>query len=113
MTTRAADLFRRPAAAVFELFAAAVAYERLSTSRPGLKAAVRDFRGDDLFGAAAVGDRLVVVRYGDFEALGLGAPQRFDRVVMADGIFIVTDWRAAPPVGTPVFYRLAVRGGTK
>lgn len=113
MTVRAADVIRKPASAVFDMFAAPVTYERPGAVRQDIKAAVRDFRGDDLFGSAVVGDRLAVVRAADFLGLGLSAPQKFDRVDMADGVFVVMDWRAAPPVGEPVFFRLAVRGGSR
>jgi hypothetical protein len=99
--------------AAFELFADAVTYRRGVSGAWPLKAAARDFRGDDLFGSAIQSDRLAVVRARDFDSLGIGRPQRYDRVQLNDGEFVVIDWRAAPPMGEAVFYRLAVRGGTK
>lgn len=113
MSTRAADIMRKPAGAVFAMYAAPLTYERAAQSFPNLLAAVRDLKELDLFGSAAVGDRLVVVRAADFDALGIGRPARYDRAVMNDGVFVVMDWRAAPPLGEAVFYRLAARGGTK
>jgi hypothetical protein len=109
---QAAEILRRPMAAAFEAFAGPVQYRR-AAAQIAIQAAVRDFRGADLFGSAAVGDRLVVVRAPDFLAASLGNPQRYDSIILADGEFTVIDWRAAPPVDTPVWFRLAVRGGTR
>jgi hypothetical protein len=112
VSVAAADIMRGPMGAAFELFAGIVSYSRGAGTWP-LKAAVRDFKGVDVFGSAAVGDRLAVVRQADFVQLGIGAPARYDIVTLVDGTFVVIDWRAAPAVETPVFYRLALRGGTR
>lgn len=112
--TAAASILRGAMASAFPMFSGAVTYERNNVPiSDALPAAVRDFRGETLFGSAEVGDRLAVIWASDFAALGIGDPQKYDAVIMADGRFTVHDWRVNPPVGTPVFYRLAIRGGSK
>lgn len=112
--TTAASILRNAMAPAFPMFSGPVTYLRNDVPiSDALPAAVRDFRGETLFGSAEEGDRLAVIWAADFAALGIGDPQKYDAVLMGDGRFSVMDWRVNPPGGTPVFYRLAIRGGSK
>jgi hypothetical protein len=105
-------LFGASTANLFDRFASGVGYSRGSTVFAGVKASSRGLKGDELFGAAAMGDRLAVVRAADFTAIVGGNPQRFDRLSLPDGVYTVIDWRPAP-ADDPVFFRLVIRGGTQ
>lgn len=112
--TQAGNLLRTAFAPAFPMFSGPITYERNGVPiTDALPAAVRDFRGIDLFGSAEVGDRLAIIPFEAFAAMAIGPPQRYDRVVMIDGHFSVADWRYHPPIGTPVWVKLAIRGGSK
>lgn len=113
MSVRAADLMRPAMSAAFDLFAGDVTYRRGGVPPVVIKAAVRDFKGDTLFGSAMQSDRLATVRARDIVAAGLAKPQRYDQLDATEGTFVVIDWRAHPAVGEPMFFKLAIRGGTK
>lgn len=110
--SQAADLIRQPVTAVFDLFSDSVTYRQGATVVV-LRMSIRSMKADELFGSAAQGDRLGVVRAQEFDAKVGAAPERYGRVEVGTTQYTVQDWKPAPATGLPIFYRMVLRGGTQ
>jgi hypothetical protein len=106
------DIMGAAFSSMFDMFSSTCEYYRAGASLGTFKTSVKGLRGDELWGAAAQGDRLAVFRYTEIFPV-TGEPQRFDRVVLNGQSYTVIDWRQAPAAGAPVWYRLILRGGTQ
>ena len=106
------EMIRPPVTQVFDLFADTVSYQQGGGSY-SLRMSVRGLKADDLFGSAAQGDRLGVVRAAEFDATVGAAPERYGKVTIGGIVYTVQEWRPAPGTGLPIFYRLLLRGGSQ
>ena len=76
-----------------------------------LRAFGRGLRAQDTFAAAMQQDVMTVVDAGQFTIVtGLELPRRYDRMLIGTQSYAVEEWRAAPSVGTPVVYKILLRG---
>lgn len=102
--------------AAFAMFARPAGYARgpAGVVTP-IKAFVRGVRADDLFGAAAQGDKMAQVDCVDFRTLfGADAlPMRYDRVRTMGQSYTVEETRGSPNDDAPVFFKMLLRGGSQ
>jgi len=99
--------------AVLAGFASTLTYVLADRTTIGtIRAYARGVTADDAFPEALQQDMLVVADAPYFTVtMGQDTPRHLDRVRLPSGTYTVETWRASPASGTPVLFKLLVRGG--
>lgn len=104
------SMINAPTRALFRLGASSQLYEGVA-----IATAVVGYNSEEhVFVDAIEGDMVATVDVVDFFAAFpvRPAPRRLDKMTVGGRTYTVQGWHAAPPDGSPVWFRMLLRGGT-